>query len=86
MSRFLATERPDSLDSLFALAQCMAGGDAIRDGIVRDIYQTSRNICREAVRYEDPKKLESTYRLDKIVTSPIWGFPIMLAILGIVFW
>ncbi|TRY27016.1 ferrous iron transporter B [Brevibacillus sp. LEMMJ03] len=86
MNRSLATERPDSLDSLFALAQSMAGGDAIRDGIVRDIYQTSRNICREAVRYEDPKKLESTYRLDKIVTSPIWGFPIMLAILGVVFW
>ncbi|MCL6458317.1 MAG: ferrous iron transporter B [Gorillibacterium sp.] len=38
------------------------------------------------VTIRDRDKLRQTYKLDKIVTSPIWGFPIMLAMLGVVFW
>ncbi|CAH0122243.1 MULTISPECIES: nucleoside recognition domain-containing protein [unclassified Paenibacillus] len=82
----LATNSPDPLDALLGLARNAADGDAIRDGIVSDIYRTTHDICKEAVRYEDKRKLAATYSLDKIVTSKIWGFPIMLAILGIVFW
>lgn len=82
----LATNSPDPLDALLGLARSAADGDAIRDGIVGDIYRTTHDICKEAVRYEDKRKLAATYSLDKIVTSKIWGFPIMLAILGIVFW
>lgn len=76
----------DPLDALLSVSRSAAEGDAIRDQIVSDIYRTSRDICKEAVKYEDKKKLDSTYRLDKIVTSKIWGYPIMLAILGTVFW
>ncbi|RJG22991.1 nucleoside recognition domain-containing protein [Paenibacillus thiaminolyticus] len=86
MATPLATNSPDSLDSLLTVAKSLTNGSEVRDDIVGDIYKTTHSICREAVRYEDKKKLESTYRLDKIVTSPIWGFPIMLAILGAVFW
>ncbi|WP_019121370.1 nucleoside recognition domain-containing protein [Brevibacillus massiliensis] len=86
MAKPYATNSSNSLDSLFAAAAKLAEGNSIRDGIVSDIYKTTHEICRESVRYEDRKKLETTYRLDKIVTSPIWGFPIMLAILGVVFW
>ncbi|MGG2484062.1 nucleoside recognition domain-containing protein [Brevibacillus borstelensis] len=82
----LATEKPDSLDALYAMAQRLANGESIRDEIVGDIYRATHSICHEAVKYEDKKRLEQTYRLDRIVTSPIWGFPIMLAILGVVFW
>ncbi|KJB86859.1 iron transporter FeoB [Paenibacillus sp. E194] len=85
MATPLATNS-DSLDSLLSRARTLASGEAIRDGIVTDIYRTTRDICSAAVVYEDKKKLKSTYRLDKILTSPIWGFPIMLAILGVVFW
>lgn len=85
MAAPLATNS-DSLDSLLSRARTLASGEAIRDGIVTDIYRTTRDICSAAVVYEDKKKLKSTYRLDKILTSPIWGFPIMLAILGVVFW
>lgn len=82
----LATNSPDPLDALLGLARSAADGDAIRDGIVSDIYRTTHDICKDAVRYEDKRKLAATYSLDKIVTSKIWGFPIMLAILGVVFW
>ncbi|MEW9107306.1 nucleoside recognition domain-containing protein [Paenibacillus sp. S-12] len=85
MATPLATNS-DSLDSLLSRARSLASGEAIRDGIVTDIYRTTREICNTAIVYEDKNKLKSTYRLDKVLTSPIWGFPIMLAILGVVFW
>ncbi|QWU17243.1 ferrous iron transport protein B [Paenibacillus sophorae] len=74
-----------ALDSLIAEAEKLTSG-GIRDDIVGGIYGVSASICREAVTYRDRSKLKSTHKLDQIVTSKIWGFPIMLAILGAVFW
>ncbi|AKG33570.1 nucleoside recognition domain-containing protein [Paenibacillus durus] len=74
-----------ALDSLIASAGKLTSG-GIRDDIVGGIYAVSASICREAVTYRDRSKLKSTHKLDQIVTSKIWGFPIMLAILGAVFW
>jgi ferrous iron transport protein B len=76
----------DGLDSLLAAAKKLTEGNTVRDEIVSGIYGVSTSICKDAVRYRDRKKLLSTYKLDNIVTSKIWGFPIMLAILGVVFW
>ncbi|MBY9081161.1 ferrous iron transporter B [Paenibacillus sp. HN-1] len=75
----------DALNDLIASAGRLSGG-GIRDDIVSGIYQVSASICREAVNYREPGKLNDTHKLDRIVTSKIWGFPIMLAILGAVFW
>lgn len=80
------TKGLDPLDSLLSTAKKLADGGGIRDDIVSGIYGVSAGICGDAVTYRDKKKLNSTYKLDNIVTSKIWGFPIMLAILGIVFW
>ena len=58
----------------------------IRDEIVGDIYRASATICKDAVQYTDKNKLYRSEKLDKIFTSPIFGFPIMLAILSVVFY
>ncbi|MGN7762932.1 nucleoside recognition domain-containing protein [Paenibacillus sp. 22594] len=76
----------DAMDSLLPFAKKLADKGAIRDEIVSGIYGVSAGICRDSVTYKDQKKLASTYKLDHIVTSKIWGFPIMLAALGLVFW
>ncbi|CQR53327.1 nucleoside recognition domain-containing protein [Paenibacillus riograndensis] len=81
-----AIKGTDAMDSLLSAAKKLADKGAIRDEIVSGIYGVSAGICREAVTYKDQKKLASTYKLDSIVTSKIWGFPIMLAGLGLVFW
>ncbi|GGG00617.1 iron transporter FeoB [Paenibacillus albidus] len=86
MESLPATKGPDALQSLLSAAQKLADGGTIRDEIVSGIYGVSAEICAEAVSYQDRKKLNSTYKLDNIATSRIWGFPIMLAILGVVFW
>ena len=58
----------------------------IRDQIVVDLYRKAHELCADTVTYKDRKKLMETYKLDRILTSRVWGFPIMLAMLGVVFW
>ncbi|MFD1775892.1 nucleoside recognition domain-containing protein [Paenibacillus rhizophilus] len=85
MEQQSAIKGNSALDSLIASAEKLTSG-GIRDDIVGGIYGVSASICREAVTYRDRGKLKSTHKLDQVVTSKIWGFPIMLAILGAVFW
>lgn len=73
------------LDSVIQHAQTLVKGD-IRDDIVGSIYHSSKTICKEAVQYKDKEKLRRSEKLDKVFTSPIWGFPIMLAILSLIFY
>ncbi|WP_028401106.1 nucleoside recognition domain-containing protein [Ectobacillus panaciterrae] len=73
------------LDSVIQHAQTLVKGD-IRDDIVGSIYRSSKTICKEAVQYKDKEKLRRSEKLDKVFTSPIWGFPIMLAILSLIFY
>lgn len=69
---------------LFNHAKGMSN-DNLRDEIVENIYSTSRGICKEVVKYKNKERIHSE-KLDKVLTSPIWGFPIMLAMLGAVFY
>ncbi|KZO00871.1 nucleoside recognition domain-containing protein [Pseudobacillus badius] len=62
-----------------------ASSHEIRDQIVSNIYQTSRAVCEEVVHYKQPPQAQ-TEKLDRIFTSRIWGFPIMLCLLGAVFY
>jgi ferrous iron transport protein B len=72
----------EALEQLFKHSQSLRN-PTIRDEIVSGIYQTSRSLCNESITY--PKKHnDRSQKLDQILTSPVWGFPIMLALLGIV--
>ena len=77
-------EGDQSLGYLLNHAKGMSS-DNLRDEIVENIYTTSKSICKDVVKYKDKNVIHSE-KLDKVLTSPIWGFPIMLAILGAVFY
>lgn len=77
-------EGDQGLAYLFNHAKGMSS-DNLRDEIVENIYSTSRGICKEVVKYKNKDRIHSE-KLDKVLTSPIWGFPIMLAMLGAVFY
>ncbi|MCP3027782.1 nucleoside recognition domain-containing protein [Halobacillus sp. A5] len=53
-----------------------------REEIVGDIFQASRSISQDCVKYQEATNDQKSEKLDKILTSPIWGYPIMLALLG----
>jgi ferrous iron transport protein B len=62
-------------------------GDDFHDNLTEGIYADAANIVKDSVHTENGKKrfrLDS--RIDKIVTSKTFGFPIMFLILGVVLW
>ncbi|WP_338753132.1 nucleoside recognition domain-containing protein [Bacillus sp. FJAT-52991] len=81
----LIKQTPTNYNELFQLAQSLSN-EGIRDEVVTNMYETSKEICKKAVAYKDLEKVKQTEKLDKIFTSKIWGFPIMLSMLGIIFY
>ncbi|WP_091736262.1 nucleoside recognition domain-containing protein [Marininema mesophilum] len=75
----------DGLKTLLNQAQALSD-DFTRDEVIAQIHQTGKEICHESIRYNDAEKMMRSEKLDRILTSKIWGFPIMLAMLGVVFW
>jgi ferrous iron transport protein B len=62
-------------------------GGGFHDKLTEGIYADAAIIAKNAVHKKGQKKRFSFDRnLDKIVTSKIWGFPIMIAILSVVLW
>ncbi len=62
-------------------------GEEFRDQMVASLYEQAHEIAGRAVRLRgEPKKLALDQRIDRIVTSPVWGLPLMLALLSVVFW
>ena len=58
----------------------------LRDDIVQHLYDRSQQLCDEGVSYPKSNKNSRTEKLDAIVTSPIFGFPIMIIMLGAIFY
>ncbi|WP_026678469.1 nucleoside recognition domain-containing protein [Fictibacillus gelatini] len=77
------TQHATSIEQLFGYSQTLTDQD-VREEIVSSIYQTTHSICKDVVHYSNKEKLQRSEKLDKILTSPIWGFPIMLAMLAVV--
>lgn len=63
-----------------------ASHPAVRDHIVQSIFQTSQDLCKQTLTFTNKKENDRTEKLDAVLTSPIWGFPIMLLLLGMVFY
>ncbi len=62
-------------------------GDDFHDNLTEAIYADASKIVEKTV-VKDNKKgaFYLNAKIDKIVTSKIWGFPIMLLLLGLVLW
>jgi ferrous iron transport protein B len=59
---------------------------SFRDHIVETIYDDAQAIAGRAVRHGRPAGRTWDAKLDRVLTSKIWGFPIMLGALALVFW
>ena len=60
--------------------------DEIRDAIATAIVLKAEEISRATVRFENTHYNELDRKIDDILTSKLFGIPIMLALLGFVFW
>ncbi|QGP93831.1 Nucleoside recognition [Neomoorella glycerini] len=60
--------------------------DSYRDRIVAALYARAEAIASRAVKEAPAPRRDLDWRLDAILTSRLWGYPIMLALLAFVFW
>lgn len=58
----------------------------ISDNIVTAIYEKAEEIANEVLTIEDKRKINWDKKIDDILTSRIFGYPIMLLLLGLIFW
>ncbi len=61
-------------------------GDGFRDQMVQSLYEESERIASRAVRRSGESGWDLDQRIDRLVTSPVFGLPLMLLILSVVFW
>ena len=57
-----------------------------RDEIVKSLYNEAEKIARRAVKATGEKKYDFDQKIDRLVTSPFTGLPIMLILLGTIIW
>lgn len=57
-----------------------------RDEIVKSLYLEAEAIARRAVKTASNKKYDFDQKVDRLVTSPFTGLPLMLGILAAIIW
>jgi ferrous iron transport protein B len=58
---------------------------SVRDQVVKDIYQQAQEIAGKVVKVQGGKG-DLDRKIDNIVTSKMLGYPLMIALLSLVFW
>lgn len=74
----------DVVQRAAALRQSLTSG--FRDEAVQSIYSEAEQIARRSVKRTGERRWDLDQRIDRLVTSPIFGLPLMLLILAVVFW
>lgn len=86
MVQRLVSIHEKEVNHILLQARTLTQGSTIRDQIVTNLYTASRKLCNEVVTESKQESRRNMYQLDRILTSPIWGFPIMLVLLAIIIW
>ena len=60
--------------------------EEVKDKMISSIVFGAENVYQDAVQIEKTEYNARAKKIDKILTSKVWGIPIMLAFLGLIFW
>ena len=79
---------PPRPDDVLARADALRRGfrTSFRDQVVEGIYAQAQTLADRSVRRGPGSKWDFDQKVDRIVTSPLWGLPIMLGMLAVVLW
>ncbi|MHB8777027.1 MAG: nucleoside recognition domain-containing protein [Anaerolineales bacterium] len=75
-------------NQILAKAESLRNGlsTGFRDEIVKSLYTEAEHIAKRAVKTTTDKRYDFDQKIDRLVTSPYAGLPIMLLLLGILIW
>lgn len=68
------------------LAEQEIDSDRFKDLIVSSLVKSAEAVCSGAITYENRQYAAFDRKLDHILTSKLTGYPVMLALLALVFW
>ncbi len=68
------------------LAQAGLSADRFKDRVVSGLVLAAETLCRQVVRYQKASYDHTDRKIDRILTGKLGGYPIMLALLALVFW
>lgn len=60
--------------------------DTLKDSIVSSLIKTAEGICTGAVTYASTEKRHRDIKIDRVLTGRLAGYPVMLALLAVIFW
>lgn len=82
------TEHISNPKDLLTKAEFLREGlsSGFRDEIVKSLYSEAESIAKRAVKTATDRKYDLDQKVDRLVTSPIFGLPIMLLLLALVIW
>jgi len=82
------TEQTFNPNDILSKAETLRGtlSTGFRDEIVKSLYNEAETIAKRAVKEATEKKYDFDQKIDRLVTSPIVGLPIMLILLTIIIW
>lgn len=82
------TPQPAAAQAALARADQLRGRLAadFRDQMVESLYEQADRIARRAVKSGQERKWDLDQRIDRVVTSPVLGLPLMLLLIALTFW
>lgn len=72
-------------DAKEILRKAGIGHDLLRDKIVSNIVYTAENVFSKTVTFDNEKYNHTDRKIDSIITSRVFGIPIMIGLLGVIF-
>lgn len=76
----------EKLDVAHTLTENSLGLEELRDCIVMSIVKTAEDVSHSVISLENKSYNQLDRKIDEVLTSRVFGIPIMLALLGFVFW
>ncbi len=83
------TEKENSIESILTSANNLRWNlnEDFHDSIIEALYQDANRIAdKSIIKSGKQPRFNVDRAIDRIVTSRLWGFPIMLILLSIIFW
>jgi len=82
------TQQSLNPNDVLAKAEALRGtlSTGFRDEIVKSLYSEAETIAKRAVKAAQDKKYDLDQKIDRVVTSPVFGLPIMLIMLTVIIW
>ena len=58
----------------------------VKNDLISSIVFQAENVCKDVVSFEETRRNRRDRKIDKVLTSKVWGIPIMILFLGVIFW